>query len=100
MIATHSEIPVKEGEKEISNPGLRLVLQHNPNLELKNQDGHTPLVMSVYKRDYDKTSLLVCYNLITVLCPFFSIFKKQEAQLFNFYFIFNVHWSLPEKLYS
>lgn len=62
MVSTQTEMPVKEGDKEEKNPGLLLILSYNPDLELRDLKGQTPLAMvvrSMELRHLDKVGMLL-----------------------------------------
>ncbi|XP_025104527.1 LOW QUALITY PROTEIN: tankyrase-like protein [Pomacea canaliculata] len=49
----------KVGAKEINSPGLQLLLEFSPNLELCDMNSDTPLTIAVCNRDIDKVQLLL-----------------------------------------
>ena len=59
MISCSTEMPAKQGGEEVKHPGLALILKHNPQLELKDISGFTPLVMATRTSSVDKVKMLV-----------------------------------------
>jgi hypothetical protein len=66
MVSCRTEMPLK-GDVEIKYPGLALILQYSPNLELQNLEGNTPLVLATRDRDADKVKMLVGIQVLTLL---------------------------------
>ncbi|XP_076464084.1 poly [ADP-ribose] polymerase tankyrase-like isoform X2 [Babylonia areolata] len=58
MIYCQTEMPVKEGEVEVKHPGLALILRYNPDLEKKNLNDETPIIMAARNKSADKIRLL------------------------------------------
>ena len=62
MVSCLTEVPAKgsnPSEPEVKYPGLELLLQYKPNLEIENLQGRTPLVMTTLDKASDKIKILV-----------------------------------------
>lgn len=77
LVDTKTEVPAKVGAKEINSPGLQLLLEFSPNLELCDMNSDTPLTIAVCNRDIDKVQLLVSDVLIL------RFFKKFDCKVRN-----------------
>jgi len=86
MVTCRTEMPVNEEGVEVKHPGLALILQYKPNLELKDLNDCTPLVLAALAKTADKVKMLVC-NVFLIYSVLYVCFIFLGEVYGNFAFL-------------
>ncbi|XP_006818908.1 poly [ADP-ribose] polymerase tankyrase-like [Saccoglossus kowalevskii] len=59
VLISTNEKPVKEGDKTTDRPALSMILKHEPNLNLRDKDGNTPLLLAIHQKNKNAAEMLI-----------------------------------------